>query len=73
LANSRPRSIADVLQADDFVITVCDTAHEELGRIDAIHWAVPDPVVVGTSEAFEVVYDEIVNRVRELALRLRAA
>jgi protein-tyrosine-phosphatase/biotin operon repressor len=73
LANSRPRSIADVLDEEDFIITVCDTAHEELGRTDAIHWAVSDPVLVGTTEAFEVAYDELAHRVGELAPRIHAA
>src|SRR4249919_1091566 len=40
----RPRHIGDVQQDGDLVITVCDMAHEELGRHAAVHWSVPDPV-----------------------------
>jgi protein-tyrosine-phosphatase len=68
-----PRSIDDVLVAEDFIITVCDTAHEELGRADSIHWSVPDPVLVGTAAAFEAAYNDLATRVRELAPRLHAA
>jgi protein-tyrosine-phosphatase/DNA-binding transcriptional ArsR family regulator len=72
-ADSSPRSIDDVLAAEDFIVTVCDTAHEELGRADAIHWSVPDPVLVGTVAAFDAAYDDLATRVSELAPRLHAA
>jgi ArsR family transcriptional regulator, arsenate/arsenite/antimonite-responsive transcriptional repressor / arsenate reductase (thioredoxin) len=68
-----PRSIDDVLAAEDFIITVCDTAHEELGGTDAIHWSVPDPVLVGTPAAFDAAYNDLAIRVSELAPRLHAA
>jgi protein-tyrosine-phosphatase/DNA-binding transcriptional ArsR family regulator len=73
LAGSVPHSIADVLRDEDYIITVCDTAHEELGSTDAVHWSVPDPVLVGTSAAFDVAYDDLAHRVSELAPRLEAA
>jgi protein-tyrosine-phosphatase/DNA-binding MarR family transcriptional regulator len=72
-ADSTPRSIDDVLAAEDFIVTVCDSAHEELGRADAIHWSVPDPVLVGTAAAFDAAYDDLASRVSELAPRLHAA
>jgi protein-tyrosine-phosphatase/DNA-binding HxlR family transcriptional regulator len=71
--NALPQSIDDVLGDTDFVITVCDTAHEELRHADAIHWSVPDPVLVGTAAAFDTAYDDLANRVSELAPRLTAA
>jgi ArsR family transcriptional regulator, arsenate/arsenite/antimonite-responsive transcriptional repressor / arsenate reductase (thioredoxin) len=73
IADFTPRSIDDVLAAEDFIITVCDTAHEELGRADAIHWSVPDPVLVGTAAAFDATYNDLASRVNELAPRLHAA
>jgi ArsR family transcriptional regulator, arsenate/arsenite/antimonite-responsive transcriptional repressor / arsenate reductase (thioredoxin) len=71
-AELTPRSIDDVLADEDFIITVCDTAHEELGRADAIHWSVPDPVLVGTPAAFDAAYDDLAARVDELAPRISA-
>lgn len=69
----RPRPIADVLDPDDYVITVCDAAHEEMGAVPALHWSVPDPVRVGTDAAFDAAYEEIVRRVEGLAPRVTAA
>lgn len=57
-----PRGIDETLQTSDYVITVCDRAHEELGT-RAPHWSVPDPVPVGTAKAFDRAYDEIAARV----------
>ena len=52
-----PRHVDDVLRRprDDLVITVCDTAHEELAAArqrarpvaDRLHWSIPDPVRTG--------------------------
>ncbi len=72
LHTGRPRLLGDVIDADDYVITVCDTAHEELG-VPSVHWSVPDPVRAGTEAAFDAAYDEIARRVDELAPRLTAA
>jgi protein-tyrosine-phosphatase len=54
------------------VITVCDSAHEELGT-DALHWSIPDPVAAGTDAAFDAAFDELAARVDALASRLTAA
>ena len=70
LPSAVPRRLADVLEDGDFVITVCDTAHEELGTADALHWSIPDPVRVGTQEAFDAAFEELVRRVEDLAPRL---
>lgn len=69
----RPRFLDDVLDPGDYVITVCDTAHEEMGGLPALHWSVPDPVRVGTDAAFDAAYEEIARRVDDLAPRLTAA
>lgn len=66
---ARPRHVAQVLQPDDLVVTVCDGAHEQLestGR-PHVHWSVSDPVRVGTDEAFENAFDTVASRVVRLA------
>jgi len=70
LPRLRPRALADVIGEGDLVITVCDLAHEEIGVPHELHWSIPDPVRVGTTAAFDAVYDEIEGRVRALAPRL---
>lgn len=82
LTQVKPRSLDDVLHDGDFVITVCDNAHEELDRpapaaastsSSRLHWSVPDPVPVGTSRAFDTAYDDLARRVSHLAPRLAAS
>jgi len=69
-----PRLLADVLQPNDFVVAVCDHAHEELGTgAVGLHWSVPDPVRVGTAAAFDAAHDELADRVTRLAPRLAAS
>jgi protein-tyrosine-phosphatase/DNA-binding transcriptional ArsR family regulator len=71
-----PRSLHDVVRDDDVLITVCDSAHEELRNLPvvtsmpALHWSVPDPVADGRAAAFDAVYDELASRVAHLAPRL---
>jgi protein-tyrosine-phosphatase/DNA-binding transcriptional ArsR family regulator len=73
LRRLRPRPIEDVAQAGDLIITVCDLAHEELGRRADLHWSVPDPARTGIAAAFDAAYDELSRRVSDLASRLRPA
>jgi protein-tyrosine-phosphatase/DNA-binding HxlR family transcriptional regulator len=68
----RPRHISDVRQDGDLVITVCDLAHEELGRRAAVHWSIPDPVPAGDPASFDAALAEISNRVERLAPHLAA-
>jgi protein-tyrosine-phosphatase len=65
--------LADVLDEQDFVITVCDRAHEELHHPRSVHWSVPDPVRVGTAAAFDAAFDELSRRVSVLAPRITAS
>ena len=58
---------------DDFVVTVCDNAHEEIPNLGGIHWSVPDPLRLNTRDAFEGAFTDINLRVSDLAPRLRAA
>ncbi len=70
MPNPRPQHLSDVLRATDLLITVCDEAHEELppdATARMLHWSVPDPVRVGSAEAFDVAFDQISTRVRRTA------
>ena len=68
----RPRHISDVQHDGDLVITVCDLAHEELGRQAAVHWSIPDPVPAGDPASFDAALAELSHRVERLAPRLEA-
>lgn len=67
-----PRGLGEVLEVDDFVVTVCDSAHEELGT-GGLHWSVPDPVRDGTDAAFDAAFEDIAARVQALAPKLTTA
>lgn len=73
LHDEAPRALTSVLTDSDFVVTVCDSAHEELGAIGHLHWSIPDPVRIGTDDAFDAAYDELERRIAELAPRLAAS
>ncbi len=63
-----PRRLDDVLRPGDFVITVCDRAHEELpATLDHAHWSVADPARTGEDEAFDRAFRELTERVTLLA------
>ncbi len=68
-----PVALPDVAEAGDFVITVCDTAHEELAATSTLHWSIPDPVRAGTADAFDLAFETIARRIDELAPRLQPA
>lgn len=77
LRQVQPRALAHVLRSEDFLVTVCDNAHEELDRqhpsprvAHSLHWSVPDPVPAGTDRAFDAAYDDLATRVANLASRL---
>lgn len=67
LKGFEPRALDQVLGEHDCIVTVCDNAREEIGDATCLHWSVPDPVAIGTPEAFEAAYDEIARRVEDLA------
>jgi ArsR family transcriptional regulator, arsenate/arsenite/antimonite-responsive transcriptional repressor / arsenate reductase (thioredoxin) len=66
----RPRHIGDVRQDGDLVITVCDLAHEELGRQAAVHWSIADPVPAGDTGSFDAALDQLSHRIQRLAPHL---
>jgi protein-tyrosine-phosphatase len=67
-----PRRLEEVA-GGDFVVTVCDNAHEELTTLGGIHWSVPDPLRTNSREAFENAFADISSRVKDLAPRMHAA
>ncbi|TQL46915.1 ArsR family transcriptional regulator [Subtercola boreus] len=73
LPTAPPRNLVDVLEPDDYVVTVCDNAHEELGPRGGAHWSVPDPVRIGTDAAFDAAFDDLQHRIDDLAPRLIAS
>ena len=80
LTQERPQSLDGLLRDGDYVVTVCDAAHEELPadagpgarlRLAGVsHWSVPDPVAAGTDAAFDAAFTDIAGRVADLAPRL---
>jgi protein-tyrosine-phosphatase len=73
LGDRRPQALDDIRRPDDYIITVCDNAHEELGARDALHWSVPDPVRAADPAAFEAAFAQLARRVEDLAPRVIAA
>ena len=70
---TRPRRLADIAAEGDYVVTVCDHAHEELGDLGDLHWSIPDPVRAGTADAFDATVTALAGRVGGLAPRLAAS
>lgn len=68
-----PRRLDQVAEEGDFMVTVCDNAHEELVGLGDAHWSVPDPLRLKTEKAFEDAFMDISHRVSDLAPRVLAA
>jgi len=66
LAGAVPHLLDPLAAVRSLIVTVCDQAREELADRVSVHWSVPDPVAVGTSDAFEVAADEIASRVERM-------
>ncbi|QDY90774.1 ArsR family transcriptional regulator [Arthrobacter sp. UKPF54-2] len=73
LSDLPPRLLDQVAHDEDFVVTVCDNAHEEIPGLGGIHWSVPDPLRLNTADAFEGAFADIARRISDLAPRLHAA
>ena len=73
LADLPPRRLDQVAATGDFVVTVCDNAHEELPGLGGVHWSVPDPLRLDTEAAFEKAFADIAHRISDLAPRVLAA
>ncbi len=61
-------SLVEHINVDAQVVTVCDRAHEELEPAESWwHWSIPDPVSVGTPDAFDAVIADLDARLATLA------
>ncbi|MEQ4717667.1 ArsR family transcriptional regulator [Nonomuraea sp. B19D2] len=67
LGHAATRHVEGTLRPDDLVVAVCDAAHEQLADLERLHWSIPDPVRIGSDEAFERAYTDIADRVQRLA------
>lgn len=70
--NAHPKALYAVYNPGDYLIRVCDRAHEKLGGRDDAHWSIPDPAAISTDAAFDSAVLEIRNRVGRVAPRLVA-
>lgn len=68
-----PRALGDVAATGDFVISVCDHAHEKLAGRDDVHWSIRDPARIGSVAAFDDTVVELRSRIARVASRLAAA
>lgn len=75
LEDARPRPLANVAEASDLIVTVCDIAHEEIHGLPAgapsLHWSIPDPALVGAPPAFDEALRRIQKRVELLSPHVR--
>ena len=63
LHRATPRQL-EPSDAERQVITVCDRAHEELSpQPDWLHWSLPDPVEVGSDDAFDATIERLRHRI----------
>jgi protein-tyrosine-phosphatase len=69
LALASPKGYDDVTEEPELVVSVCDRAREAGLPFDApsLHWSVPDPVAVGTVDAFRSAFADLNGRVERLA------
>lgn len=72
-ADAHPKSWSAIAREDDFVISVCDRAHETLAGRDRVHWSIADPARVGTPAAFDHALRDVRTRVDAVARRLLSA
>lgn len=64
LREATPRALTSEDMRESFVVTVCDSAYEELGSdlVDS-HWSIADPAAKGTISAFVDAIEEISQRI----------
>lgn len=64
LGTAAPTALDLASISGERVVTVCDSAHEELGHHQGwIHWSVPDPVVDPADDAFDRTILELRTRI----------
>ncbi len=69
LRGATPRLLEPDRVPDAVVVTVCDRAAEELAEPPDRHWSVPDPVAVGTDDAFNAAFEALVDWVERTQTR----
>lgn len=76
LGAARPTTATPALLRGATVITVCDQAHDDLAGtgtrgasrpMSKLHWSIPDPVVDGSTRAFEQAFEELAERISPIA------
>jgi protein-tyrosine-phosphatase len=76
LVGARPRTVAEVAERPDLVVTVCDVAHEELPAFPQgarqLHWSIPDPARDPSPSAFDEALLRVVSRIDSLAPHVRS-
>jgi ArsR family transcriptional regulator, arsenate/arsenite/antimonite-responsive transcriptional repressor / arsenate reductase (thioredoxin) len=77
LGNAVPRSIDELADIPDLLVTVCDRAHEELALRSptpvVLHWSIPDPAEEGVPAAFDATVERLTTRVDALSPLVTAA
>jgi protein-tyrosine-phosphatase len=75
LRSARPRSIEDIAEFPDLVVTVCDLAREELPSLGdgarLLHWSIPDPARSRSATAYDQALGRIAGRIETLAPHVR--
>lgn len=72
ISQQKPQLISTVVTPKDLVVSVCDSVNEELGVIPNahVHWSIPDPASVGTSQAFDAAVTDLEGRIAHLSSRV---
>ena len=68
-----PQAMNDVVRDGDLVVTVCDSAHEELGTGADLHWSIPDPGPRRQHQSLRSSLRQPDQRVSDLAPRVIAS
>ncbi len=71
--DATPRSLDQVARPGDFLISVCDQAHEQMRGRDDVHWSIRDPARIGSAEAFDATVSALRSRIAAVAAQLVAA
>lgn len=71
--DARPKELDAVRRPGDYLISVCNRAHEQLSGQDDGHWSIADPAEAATPEAFDAVVRELRERIARVSPRLVAA
>jgi protein-tyrosine-phosphatase len=69
------RSIDEIADRPDLVVTVCDVAREDLATppegVRLLHWSIPDPALTRSKGAFDEALYRISSRIHALAPHVR--